>query len=278
MRSWAIGYVRARTEAELPPVVAGLREWAGRKRVKLAGVFVDTGVYLAKRTRHVESLCGITDLLDRVAGDDPPDFVLVADPEHLTASSWTVDVPGELKMLGTQVVVMNTPVAVRVRAANVVNVERVCRPSSPCPTRAASMLEGRRRSVREGFKGSGPVPYGYMRGVPEAGRATIVPDAAEAEVVRWIFTTYLRPGASIARLVVALNERRLRTRQGKVWSRAGVAWILKNPLYVGRVRFDGSETRGRHRGLVSSIAFNRANVKLREQRKVAGKAPEILLR
>src|SRR5690606_41459898 len=58
--------------------------------------------------------------------------------------------------------------------------------------------------------------------------------------LQMIFREYLRL-LSMKRLIKLLDERGLRTRRGKRWSRAGVSWILKNDTYVGRVHFRSEE-------------------------------------
>ena len=73
--------------------------------------------------------------------------------------------------------------------------------------------------------------YGYERG--EDGRPKIIPE--QAEVIRRIFNWYLS-GASVADIVVRLNEEHILTPTGKAhWTDTAVRGILCNEKYCGDV-------------------------------------------
>ncbi len=137
------------------------------------------------------------------------------------------------------------------------------------------LLEGRRQASRMGWKVSGPTPYGYRRDQKQ--RSRLLPDPVESEVVRRIFSLYTagwigggrKPSrhASLKHVIDELRAEGRRTRRGKAWSRAGLVWILRNVTYVGRVTFDGVESRGQHDPLVSPIIFHKAQKRLAAQDK-----------
>jgi site-specific DNA recombinase len=134
---------------------------------------------------------------------------------------------------------------------------------------AERLLRGREAGARAGKHQSGPAPFGYRRDYDrrdEGGGVMLVPDDSEGEVVRLIFREYLRL-RSMKRLIKLLDERGLRTRRGKRWSRAGVSWILKNDTYVGRVHFGAIHVQGRHTRLVPPILFNKVQKLIRENNK-----------
>ena len=84
-------------------------------------------------------------------------------------------------------------------------------------------------SAREGRAGTGgPSPFGYRS---KDGEVWIIPD--EAEVVRWIFTEYLKPGASLMGIAAALNRRKVPPPRGKVWRASSVRPILTRRKYTG---------------------------------------------
>jgi hypothetical protein len=68
---------------------------------------------------------------------------------------------------------------------------------------------------------------------------------------------------SIRTLVHLFEVQGLRTRQGKAWSRAGIAWILQNETYAGMVRFGSVRAHGLHEALVSPSTFRKAQKILR---------------
>lgn len=136
------------------------------------------------------------------------------------------------------------------------------------PNLSEVLAEGRRRAARAGHKGSGPAPYGYRwerdRWHTPA-RLVVVPE--ETAVVQRIFRLYLAKFMSVERVCRALNAAGLRPRHARAWSRAGVAWILKNRTYSGYVVFGAIRCRGRHQGVVAPILLNKAGAKLRRQDK-----------
>ncbi|MBX3470339.1 MAG: recombinase family protein [Planctomycetes bacterium] len=142
---------------------------------------------------------------------------------------------------------------------------------------AERLLRGREAGARAGKHQSGPAPYGYRRDYSQ--RSTqgvlLVPDEEEGQVVQLIFREYLRL-RSMKRLIKLLDERGLRTRRGKRWSRAGVSWILKNDTYVGRVHFGEIRAKGRHDSLVPPILFNKVQklIRLNNKRNRSGEDDE----
>lgn len=88
-------------------------------------------------------------------------------------------------------------------------------------------------AVREGRCGTGgPTPYGYRY---KDGKVSIVDE--QAEVVRWIFAEYLKPGASIRGLATELNRRRVTPPRSNRWQCSSVTEILKRRKYVGSLVF-----------------------------------------
>jgi len=118
---------------------------------------------------------------------------------------------------------------------------------------------------RRGKWTGGQVSLGY-RIEPEQRGLAIVPK--EAEVVRTIFDLYLQTH-SIGFVTDRLNELRIttkrhvskktgRVRGGRAWNKSGVYQILRNPLYIGKVRTgDGELHEGEHDPIVSTEAFEK---------------------
>lgn len=121
---------------------------------------------------------------------------------------------------------------------------------------AERLLAGRKKGARLGFHQSGPAPFGYRRdrSREEVNRVLLVPLPQEAIVVQTIFDEYLRL-RSMKKLVQLLNESGIKTRRGKSWSRAGVAWILRNNTYAGYVHFGEIVVDGVHEPLVDKESF-----------------------
>jgi site-specific DNA recombinase len=115
---------------------------------------------------------------------------------------------------------------------------------------------------RRGRWTGGQVSLGY-RIEPEGRGLTVLPE--EAEVVRLIFDLYLKTH-SIGFITERLHELGLatkrhvsqkgKTRGGRRWNKGAVYQVLRNPLYVGKVRgADGTLHPGQHEPIVSLEVF-----------------------
>ncbi len=110
------------------------------------------------------------------------------------------------------------------------------------------LQRGRLASVNEGKYVGSAAPYGYDRvKLAHEKGYTLTPLPAEADTVRLIFAlytqgelqadgTYRRMGVSL--IVRRLNDMGIRPRKSLHWSPATVRDILKNPVYVGKVRWN----------------------------------------
>lgn len=138
------------------------------------------------------------------------------------------------------------------------------------PEVARRLLRGREAGARLGKHQSGTAPFGYVRDYSARRRGEKgIPlriEPAEAEIVRAIFALYLRL-CSMKRVIERLNASGARTRRGKEWSRAGIAWILKNETYLGRVHFGAIRARGEHEALVDPRTFARVQKLIRRNDK-----------
>lgn len=74
------------------------------------------------------------------------------------------------------------------------------------------------------------VAYGYAK---EDG--ALVPDSKEARVVAEFFRMY-REGMSLRQIAEVMNRRNLPTSRGGRWWASTIRHILRNPIYIGRVR------------------------------------------
>ncbi|MDR2866457.1 MAG: recombinase family protein [Methanomassiliicoccaceae archaeon] len=92
-------------------------------------------------------------------------------------------------------------------------------------------MEHKARSC-SGALGSGH-PFGY---VYNNGTLEVVPD--EASTVRMIYELRSQ-GSSTEGIAKALNEASIPAKKGGMWNRQSVHRILRNPLYTGKMRWDG---------------------------------------
>lgn len=86
---------------------------------------------------------------------------------------------------------------------------------------------------------------------------------AEAIVVKTIYNEYLS-GRSLTKLRDYLNENDL-LRNGKPWNYQGVSRILRNPVYMGMVRFRGEVYQGNHDPIIDSETFEAVQKELKKR-------------
>jgi DNA invertase Pin-like site-specific DNA recombinase len=106
-----------------------------------------------------------------------------------------------------------------------------------------------------GYLGFGE-PYGY-----EYRDKTLSVKEEEAQQVREMYSAYLA-GASLQKLVDTLNDRGVPSKKGGRWNKESVANVLKNPLYCGRVRWDGIVREGLHQPLIDEGQFARVQMEM----------------
>jgi len=238
-----------------------LRRFAERAGLALEAVQKDTGL----NPNH-GTCAGLISILDSM--DAGWDAVLVTRPCRLRgAPNVSFDPLVELRENRKRVLIAD-PATADALAKIVARVKAKRQGSEPEPAPrdegdrrrkiAQRLLKGREAGAKAGKHQSGPAPYGYRRDYSRRGSdgVLLVPDEHEAEIVKLIFREYLRL-RSMKRLIKLLDDKGLKTRRGKRWSRAGVSWILKNDTYIGRVHFGSIRAKGRHESIISPIVFNR---------------------
>ena len=81
-------------------------------------------------------------------------------------------------------------------------------------------------------------------------------------MVRQAFELYATGAWALTALQVEMSERGLRTRAGRPLVRSRLAELLRNPIYVGRLRWGGTEYPGDHMPIVPDDLFERAQTVL----------------
>src|SRR6266508_299154 len=111
---------------------------------------------------------------------------------------------------------------------------------------------GMERAASEGRWIVGSTRFGYVR---DRERKEIVPDPARADIVRRIFRMYAEDRMGAEAIAKVLNAEGHRSKNGVPFARPNVLWILRNPVYVGRVAFRGKLHPGRHEAIIDVQTF-----------------------
>ncbi|AGC69112.1 recombinase [Thermoclostridium stercorarium subsp. stercorarium DSM 8532] len=109
------------------------------------------------------------------------------------------------------------------------------------------LQRGRLQSVKEGkYVGNKP-PYGYIRKkLPNDKGYTLEPHPEQAEIVKLIFDLYTGPNRiGVSKIVRKLNEMKIPTITGGPWIPSTVQGILRNPVYIGKIRWNSRPQRKR---------------------------------
>ena len=106
--------------------------------------------------------------------------------------------------------------------------------------------------AKKGMWNGGNAPYGYRRE-----NKKLVINKKEAEIIRLIFGTYLEAG-SVNELYNFLKEKNVKNRQGKIFSKAHLALILRNITYIGKIKYAGQIYQGIHQPIISEELFELA--------------------
>lgn len=106
-----------------------------------------------------------------------------------------------------------------------------------------------------------PAPIGYDL---ENGR--LIVNAEEAKTVSAIFSWCLE-GRTTEEIALALNGLYQWTKRGLAWNRLKVYRTLHNPIYAGRLHWDGIEREGEHVAIVTPEDFEAAQDALRSRQR-----------
>ena len=86
----------------------------------------------------------------------------------------------------------------------------------------------------------------------------------EAEAVVSLFKTYATGTTTLARLAAGLNQKGLRTKQGRYFTTSSVRGILHQPFYTGKVRHRNELHDGVHESLISQRIFTTVQATLKK--------------
>jgi site-specific DNA recombinase len=244
----AAGYVRACTNDDaqgrsLDDQRKRIRDFADREKLTIQPIAADGPVADPERSTR----SGIFELIDAAPELGLTDVVVTSVDRILHDGEIGRLILKELEHLHINVVSL-TEDRRRVRE----EIKRVI-------TSSASALKSADTKIRALHRGKAPAgraPYGYRR-VPEPGDSTTRLQVVEeeAETVRWIFNEYLSR-RSMAKVAKGLAKRGVPAPGGSEWSRASVAWILGNEVYIGMVKFGTMKGKGEHQPIIARDVFD----------------------
>lgn len=122
------------------------------------------------------------------------------------------------------------------------------------------MHMGRTERAKQGYyHGSGVVPLGY-----DYINGQLIINEYEATIVREIFDLYVNHGKGQQ----YITKKMVKKYPDKVKTLTIIKYALQNPLYIGKISWDGNVYQGNHTPLISRDLFNQAQLIFKEKAKL----------
>lgn len=125
-------------------------------------------------------------------------------------------------------------------------------------------MKGWAEKLAQGWLPSAP-PVGYVN-VTQNGKKIQIPDESNWRIIKEMFSLYLKPEQTAKSITKEMARRGVVTRKGRPYAHGRVVEMLKNPYYVGIIRFDGREYPGSHQTFVDKRVWMEVQKKLHAKR------------
>ena len=120
---------------------------------------------------------------------------------------------------------------------------------------------GMEKKAKTGKFVGGNVPYGFLLD-PEKG---LVINEDEALIVRKMFQMYAFGREGVHTITHKLNEAGHRKRSGHMWDKRVILHIIKNPVYIGKIRWREVIYEGNHEPIISEVLFSKTKELMKER-------------
>ena len=115
--------------------------------------------------------------------------------------------------------------------------------------------------AKKGMSNGGLTPYGYMRQ-----NKKLIPRPKEKEEIKSIFEAYVETG-SLAKTYQMLKEKEIKNRSRKNFSKTNIGHILRNVIYIGKIKYNNEIYQGIHEPIISEEIFSLAQKIHKEKKK-----------
>ena len=124
-------------------------------------------------------------------------------------------------------------------------------------------MKGWQEKLAQGWMPAVPPP-GYKTAIEDSKKIHVI-DEERAFLVERAFRLYLEPGQNILTVTEEVSSIGLVSRKNKPLTKSAIHKMLRNPFYIGTIRFNGQEYPGAHEPLLSTDLFRAAQKKLGER-------------
>ena len=109
------------------------------------------------------------------------------------------------------------------------------------------------KAMRGGYQSTPPLGY---RAVGGGNPFVIVPE--EAQTVKYIFDQYCNCHKEPTTIARMLNDMGVHTKRGGVFEKRNISYILQNSFYIGKLEWNGIQSKGTHETFISEELFQEA--------------------
>lgn len=124
-------------------------------------------------------------------------------------------------------------------------------------------MKGWQEKLAQGWMPAVPPP-GYKTAIEDSKKIHVI-DEERAFLVERAFRLYLEPGQNILTVTEEVSSIGLVSRKNKPLTKSAIHKMLRNPFYVGTIRFNGQDYPGAHEPLLSADLFRAVQLKLGER-------------
>ena len=122
---------------------------------------------------------------------------------------------------------------------------------------------GMRKKASLGGWCGGYTPFGYSY---DKYAKTLTPNEEGAPLIKEIFYLYVTKKMGAKSIATYLNKKGVRTRGRYPFSTSRIISIITNPIYTGKIRWDGKIYPGTHQAIIDEKTFNEAQTILARRR------------
>ncbi len=114
--------------------------------------------------------------------------------------------------------------------------------------------------AKKGYWNGGGVPIGF-----KSVSKRLVPDGRWASKIKSIFENFVSTGSLFETMAILRSENTIHPRSNKPISLSSVAYILRNPIYTGKIRWNDTVLPGEHKPIISEELFDHAQTLMKKR-------------
>lgn len=131
-----------------------------------------------------------------------------------------------------------------------------------------NVRRGLRQKVRRG-EYPGPAPIGYLN---DSRIKMVAVDRKKAKIIRAAFEFYAEGDKTLEDVSHFLAQQGISTKNGKVWHKDRVKYLLTNPFYYGHFRYAKEVHEGKHDPIIAKKLFDKVQEVLKQRGRPRHKA------